>query len=148
MSTVAQPTPHTPTPWSVDPVERADIRGADGLDVAIAICKQMGQFEITPNTCGPATRIHAGANAAFIVLACNSFDALTAERDEHNAAYASQMREINALKEQRDAITEANKQLRAALVEVRGHLKKGARNVGDPFSHCISVINAALKVTP
>jgi predicted nucleic acid-binding Zn-ribbon protein len=45
----------------------------------------------------------------------NRFDAITAERDEHNAAYASQMREINALKEQRDALTEANKKQREEI---------------------------------
>jgi hypothetical protein len=67
---------HTPTPWSVDPDCFLDVRGHDGLDVAIAITKEMNELVISAKTSGPATRAQAMANAAFIVKAVNAHDQL------------------------------------------------------------------------
>jgi hypothetical protein len=36
-------------------------------------------------------------------------------------------------------------ELAKALVDVRPHLEKGARDIGDPFTHCVSIIDAALS---
>lgn len=59
---------HTPTPWRVGKTSPLFVWGADDSKVA----------ETVPEENYGKARSHAAANAAFIVRACNSHDALIA----------------------------------------------------------------------
>lgn len=67
---------HTPGPWSQDPNELADVRGPDGKDVAVAVCKQMTGLTFNPETISPESRVQANANARLIAAAPELLEAL------------------------------------------------------------------------
>lgn len=66
----ASDTKHTPTPWVVNTSDAVPMIGIDLGDGG-------GLLPIVSTVHGPSKR-EAKANAAFIVLACNNFDALVA----------------------------------------------------------------------
>lgn len=119
---------HTPTPWKWG-VGQPNItrHWYDNIEVPIASVKTPAWHE--DHICGSR---EAGANAAFIVLACNSYDALKAE----NAA------------------------MKAALENVRGYLVRTFSAVANDCPYCelchgggthkpdcpVAIIDAALSL--
>lgn len=60
---------HTPGPWTIDPATGLDVRGPDGKDVAVSLCREMGGLQFDMATIGPEHRQQAFDNALLIAAA-------------------------------------------------------------------------------
>ena len=99
----------TPGPWSQDDATSADIRGACGRDVAVAISRPMENLDLSDkSTIAAESRETAGYNAELIVAAVNALPALLLQ-------VAAQASEIAAMErnlvEAMSAVHEADKEI-------------------------------------
>jgi len=86
---------HTPTPWSVHPVCRLDRANLHGVAVGHPLSYEPGAFQFFDDDGRgnglPLPESDREVNAAFLVRACNSHDALVAALRVCNARLLARM---------------------------------------------------------